>query len=103
MPCIEIQHQQSNETLLIPEGQAYAAGWKFTGKIDMACSGHTVDPDEIQKRLNEAGVQWGSAIAWVTKKIGLKQCSGCKAREVILNHANELGWTETIRQLKETL
>jgi hypothetical protein len=53
--------------------------------------------------LEQAGIQWGTAIKKVTGWIGMRQCSSCKAREVILNKANELGWAETIRQIKETL
>lgn len=73
-----------------------------TGKIDWTCKGGT-QQHEVDAMMEAEGIQWGSAIKWVTSKVGLKQCSSCKAREVILNHAKELGWGETLRQLKETL
>ena len=72
-----------------------------TGIVDWNCAGATGN-HEVDAMLEKEGVKWGSAIKWVTGKIGLKQCSSCKAREVILDHAKELGWAETLRQLKET-
>ena len=62
-------------------------------------------PEEIRFRdeVEKAGVQWGDAIAWVTGKMGIRQCAPCHARQEILNHARQLGWAETIRQIKETL
>jgi hypothetical protein len=59
--------------------------------------------DTVMATLEKAGIPWGDAIAWVTKKIGIQQCAPCKARQEILNNASKNGWTETLRQIKETL
>lgn len=67
------------------------------GPQDMKLSG------EVDEQLAQHGIQWGDAIAWTAKKLGLRQCAPCKARQQILNSAKELGWAETLRQLKETL
>lgn len=103
MACITWQ-LANGQTYLVGEGVAHTppSGAFNTGIIDWTCNGGTTK-HEVDAMLEEAGVQWGSAIKRVTSWIGLKQCSGCKAREVILNKAKELGWAETIKQLKDTL
>lgn len=58
--------------------------------------------DIVDDEMEKAGVAWGDAIAWVTKRIGIKQCSPCKARQEILNSAGQLGFAETFRQIKDT-
>jgi hypothetical protein len=75
------------------------------GLIDWGCGPQLPgDPAyNMQQELAERGVQWGDAIAWVTKKIGMKQCAPCKARQEIFNRVSELGWVETIRQIKATV
>ena len=73
-----------------------------TGVVDWSCAGSTAQ-NEVDAMLEKAGIQWGTAVKKVTSWIGLRQCSSCKAREVILNKAAELGWAETLRQLKDTL
>lgn len=62
-------------------------------------------PEDVRFRqeLQAEGIQWGDAIAWVTSKMGIRQCPPCHARQEILNHARQLGWKEAIRQIKETL
>jgi hypothetical protein len=69
-----------------------------------AVVGSTADEDKIklETALDEAGVKWGDAIAWVTKRLGVKQCAPCKARQEILNHMGTYGIAETVRLLKET-
>ena len=69
--------------------------------VDWNCKG--AEQRDVEAELAEQGVQWGDAIAWVTKKFGIKQCTPCKARQEILNNANELGWIETARRIKDTL
>lgn len=103
MACITWK-LQSGETYLVAEGAVHTPpiGAVNTGLIDWGCNG-TTGQHEVDAMLEKQGVQWGSAIKWVTHRIGLKQCSSCKAREEILNHAKENGWSETIRQLRETL
>lgn len=102
MACI-IWQLPNGDTYLVGEGEAHrpAPGAKNTGRVDWTCKGGT-EQNEVDAKIAEAGIQWGSAIKWVTSKVGVKQCSACKAREVILNHAKELGWAETLKQLKET-
>lgn len=102
MACV-VWQLPTGEEYLVAEGEAHrpAPGAKNTGRIDWTCNGST-DSSEVDAKLKEAGIQWGSAIKWVTSKLGIHQCSSCKARETILNHANELGWAETLKQLKET-
>jgi hypothetical protein len=89
---------------LVKEGVAHqpVAGAFNTGIVDWTCEGGT-QRNEVDAMLAKAGIQWGTAIKRVTQWVGLRQCSGCKAREVILNKAQELGWSETLRQLKDTL
>lgn len=103
MACI-IWELPNGETYLVGENESHkpVPGAKNTGKVDWTCKGGT-EQHEVEAKITEAGIQWGSAIKWVTSKVGIKQCSACKAREVILNHAKELGWAETLRQLKETI
>lgn len=75
------------------------------GVVRWDCGPQATDAieDEVHSNLEKSGIKWGDAIAWTTKKLGIKQCAPCKARQEILNSAKELGWAETIRQLKETL
>lgn len=91
------------QTYLVGEGVTHTppVGTVNTGIVDWTCQGGT-QQNEVDAMMEKAGVQWGSAIKWVTKRIGLKQCSSCKAREEILNHAKEYGWIETMKQLKDT-
>jgi transposase-like protein len=69
--------------------------------VDWSCKG--LEQRDVESELASRGVKWGDAIAWVTKKLGVKQCAPCKARQEILNHAKENGWVETMRQMKGTL
>lgn len=78
-------------------GESYIGSGR-DGSPDIATPQHEVDAT-----LEDAGLKLGDAVAWVTKKIGIKQCAPCKARQEILNNAKQLGWSETIRQIKETL
>lgn len=80
-------------------------GESFVGEFDSSCAGvEIVDRGEtVDEKLAKEGLGLGDAIAWVTKKVGIKQCAPCKARQEILNHAHELGWAETLKQIKETL
>ncbi len=79
-------------------------GESFQGEFDSLCKGvEIVDRGEtVDEKLAKEGLGLGDAIAWVTKKIGIKQCAPCKARQEILNSAAEIGWKETIKQLRET-
>jgi len=72
-----------------------------TGIIDWGCNGST-GAKEVDTMLEKAGIPWGSAIAWTTKKLGIKQCSSCNARQKILDNVAEVGWIETLKQIKET-
>lgn len=103
MACI-IWKLQSGKEYLVPEETAHTPplGAANTGKIDFSCKGGT-EQHEVDAMLEKSGIQWGTAIKWVTTHIGLKQCSSCKAREAILNQVKELGWAKTLRQISETL
>jgi len=103
MACINIK-SPSGEVKLIPENTPYPSGWTFTGEVSWSCAGEaSAVAQDVDKELAKEGLALGDAIAWVTKKIGMKQCAPCKARQEILNNASELGWKETLRQIKETL
>lgn len=67
--------------------------------------GSSFDEDKVQLEtaLNEGGVMWGDAVAWVTKRLGIHQCAPCKARQEILNHMGEHGIAETVRLIRDTL
>lgn len=104
MACIVWQLPDGTE-YRVAENQAHRPplGAFNTGKIDWTCKNLMASTQhEVDAMMEQAGVQWGSAIKWVTQKIGVKQCSACKAREVILNNAKKLGWTETMRQIAAT-
>jgi hypothetical protein len=102
MACI-VWELPGGETYLVAEGEAHIPplGAKHTGKVKWDC-GESTPQDEVDEMLEKQGIPWGSAIKWATSKVGISQCSRCKAREEILNHARELGWAETLRQIKET-
>jgi len=103
MACITWE-LPNGDRYLVAENEAHRPpfGAFNTGIVDWTCQGGT-QRSEVDAMMEKSGVQWGSAIAWVTKRIGLKQCSSCRAREEILNAASELGWAETMKQIKETL
>ena len=103
MACITWE-LPNGERYLVGENVAHTpvAGAINTGVIDWSCEGGT-QQNEADAMLEKAGIKWGTAIKKVTSWIGIKQCSGCKAREVILDKAKELGWAETIKQLKDTI
>lgn len=103
MACI-IWELPNGDRYLVGENVAHtpSLGAFNTGLVDWTCEGGT-QQSEVDAMIEKAGIPWGSAIKWVTSKIGLNQCSACKAREVILNHVKENGWTETFKQIKETL
>jgi len=77
-------------------------GEKIIG-INWNCSPEAGDSDNLAAIFQKEGIAWGKAIKYVAGKIGLKQCSSCKAREVILDEAQKLGWGETLKRLRETL
>ena len=103
MACITWE-LPNGERYLIAENENHIPppGAFNTGIVDWTCDGNT-ERHEVNAMLERSGVQWGSVIKFVTQRIGIKQCSACKAREIILNSAKENGWAETIRQLKETI
>lgn len=103
MACL-VWKLPSGERYNVAENTAHnpAPGAVNTGIVDWDCEGST-GQSEVDAILEKHGLKLGSAIAWVTKRVGLRQCSSCKAREVILDNAGKLGWAETIRQIKETL
>jgi len=64
----------------------------------------TPDTDEQELRVGLAnqGIQWGDAVAKLTKVFGIKPCSSCEKRRQIMNAAKELGIKETLSRLKDT-
>ena len=103
MACITWE-LPNGDRYLVGEGVAHKPplGAVNTGTVDWTCEGGT-GKDEVDIMLEKQGLQIGSAIAWVTKQIGLKQCTACKARETILNNVAKVGWIETLKAIKETL
>ena len=101
MACIKLHSEWGDR--IIPENTPYRLlrGEQIVG-VTWDC-GNQVTQDEVDAELEREGLKLGDAIAWVTKKFGIQQCAPCKARQEILNHARKLGWSETFRQLKETL
>lgn len=61
------------------------------------------DEQELRSGISNAGIQWGDAVAKLTKVFGIKPCSSCEKRRQIMNAAKDLGIKETLRKLKETL
>lgn len=94
----------SGEEFKVPAEVAHTPppGAFNTGRIDWECAGGATARDEVDAMMERNGILWGSAVKWVTQRIGIKQCSACKAREEILNHAKKYGWVETMKQLRET-
>ena len=102
MACIEIKNL-AGEVKVIPENTPYGPAWKFTGGISWDCEEEAKAASAtVEAQLAEQAIKWGDAIAWVTKKLGVNQCTPCKARQEILNHASEKGWSQTIKEIKET-
>ena len=103
MACITWE-LPNGDRYLVQEAVAHTPplGAFNTGIVDWTCKGST-EQHEVDAMLEKQGLKLGDAIAWVTKKIGLKQCAQCKARQEILNNAQKLGWSETLKQIKETL
>jgi hypothetical protein len=100
MACIILEGPSGRR--LVEENTPYRrlVDEKIVG-VDWECrSGESSSVDE---ELAKQGLKLGDAVAWVTKKIGLKQCAPCKARQEILNNVEKVGWVETLRQIKETL
>ena len=83
----------------VNEGEPYVLGLE---ERIIGAEGTDSTPD-VQGELLNAGIQWGDAVAWVTKRFGIRHCSSCQARREILNRMNELGLKEVIRRIKETL
>lgn len=61
------------------------------------------DAQELEAGIAAQGFQWGDAIAKMTKLFGIKPCSSCEKRRLILNAAKEMGIKETLSRLKETI
>lgn len=72
------------------------------GAIRYDCGNSFSSSDDLMDKLEGEGIQWGDAVAWVTKKLGVQSCAPCKARQVILNHMTEVGFINTIKALKDT-
>lgn len=58
---------------------------------------------KFREELQQEGVQWGDAIAWATKKLGMVQCAPCVKRQTILNNLKQLGVKEVAKQILATL
>lgn len=89
----------------INEGQPFR--FLFGEKIAEDTNGNAIttpDEDEQELRIGIAnqGIQWGDAVAKLTKVFGIKPCSKCEKRIAILNAAKELGISETLARLKDT-
>lgn len=92
---------------VIEEGQPYrlALGERILpDSINWGCGPQiNGDPNyDVEQELKAHGLKLGDSISWVTKKLGIKQCAPCKARQEILNHVEKVGWVETIKQIKGT-
>jgi len=102
MACIVWRNTDGSEYVMAEnESHTPAPGAYNTGIVRWDC-GKSTPSEEVEKMLGANSIQWGDAIAWVTKKFGVQQCSPCKARQEILNNVAENGWADTLKQLKET-
>jgi len=73
-------------------------GAKLVAKLEVPIAAR----EDIYKQLAREGIKVGDAIAWASKQLHIRQCAPCKARQVILNNITKLGFSETLRQIKET-
>ena len=104
MACVKWKIGESSYWVSTDVPYRHPVGAVNTGEIRWDCGKQTVTPpDEVDKQLANSGLQLGDTIAWVTKKLGVKQCAPCKARQEILNHVKQLGWVETLKQIRQTL
>lgn len=106
MACIIWQLPDGSHYLVAENSTHYPSrtGAVNTGRVVWNCGPEgEATKDELEKHLEENAILWGDAVAWVTKKLGMSQCSPCKARQEILNNAKTLGWAETLKQLKATV
>ena len=102
MACLVLKSSSGERRIGIDEDGVYRytlAADEYLDHVDPGCNQGT----DIDSQLQQNGIRWGDGIAWVTKRLGIKQCAPCVARQEILNHAKENGWKETLRQIKETL
>lgn len=89
----------------IPEGEPYRlleGEVIVDGAVRWECGPQDQAPDEVLSNMEKEGIKFGDAIAWVTKKFGLQQCSACKARQEILNRVSEVGWSQTAKDILDT-
>jgi hypothetical protein len=102
MACIKLKGPLGERT--IPENTRYQLliGEAIDGVV-WDCGPNIQVSDEVGINLERAGIKWGDAIAWATSKFGISQCSSCKARQAILNKVGEVGWIETLKELKKTI
>jgi hypothetical protein len=103
MACVVIQ-TPAGTVYNWPEGKPRTpiAGEKIIG-VDFSCESDVDKSVGIEDILAKEGIQWGKAIKYVAQKLGKNQCSKCKAREVIFDEAQKMGWKETLKRLKETI
>lgn len=100
MACITLEGPEGKRT--VPENHPYRKmpGEKITGVV-WDC-GYSADQDQVNQELERHGLKLGDAISWATTRLGIKKCASCAARQEILNAARDLGWAETIKQIRET-
>jgi hypothetical protein len=100
MACVILTSEAGDRR--VPENTPYVLlpGEQITG-VDWLCD-PTAEKDELERKLQEEGIPWGKVVKAMAGRLGVKQCSACKAREAILDQAKKNGWAETFRQLKET-
>jgi hypothetical protein len=104
MACIILRNQKGDERRVGDnENYTLRMGEAIVGTEYDCGPQYASDGPDVKEHLAENSIQWGDAIAWVTKRLGVKQCAPCKARQEILNNVNEVGWKETFRQIKGTL
>lgn len=90
-----------DETLLPICFQKKTSQMNDSGNVPCATCGNKTDI--MSEKLQEAGIQWGDAISWVTKKLGIPECKGCAVRKEIMNNVSKLGWNEALKQIKDTI
>lgn len=88
----------------MPESQTYQRlkGEAIVeGAIRWDCGPQNSSSDDLMNKLAAQGIQWGDAIAYVTHKLGIEQCSPCKATQELFNESLILGLKDTARRIKE--
>jgi len=98
-----IENKETGEVQEVGSSGKLPKGWRIKGTTASVINDRaTAEAGSLRGKLEQEGVKWGDAVAWVTKRLGIHQCAPCQARQLILNEAAKNGWAETVRRIKNT-